>query len=94
MKRVMEARIYDTGCNCCSQQLAAIAAANNVRGKNLVTGCVGAIDGMAVKIAKPRLRDAQDPKRYCNRKHFYAIVLHVQAIVDDKCRCAPPVVHD
>jgi hypothetical protein len=42
--------------------------------------CVGAIDGLAVKIAKPRLKDVPNPMQYYNRKQFFAVVL--QAVCD------------
>jgi hypothetical protein len=45
-----------------------------------VRGCVGAIDGMAVKIAKPRPKDTPAPRHYFNRKGFFAVVL--QAVCD------------
>ena len=36
---------------------------------SLVTGCVGAIDGMAVRITKPAKRDTPSPKHfYCLRR--------------------------
>lgn len=40
-----------------------------------VRNCVGAIDGMAVKINKPSLRDTPAPRHYFNRKGFFATVL-------------------
>ena len=67
------------------EELEKLAAPNNRRGRGLLEGCVGAIDGIAIKIEKPKLRDCLNPKRYWNRKHFYAVVM--QAICDEKCRC-------
>ena len=49
-----------------------------------MTGCVGAIDGCALKISRPRMSDVADPNQFFNRKGFYAIVL--QAICDHKRR--------
>jgi hypothetical protein len=40
-----------------------------------VRGCVGAIDGCAIKINKPSLRDTPAPRHYYNRKGFFATVL-------------------
>merc|ERR1712196_528367 len=42
--------------------------------------CIGAIDGLAVKINRPLLRDTKNPKQYYNRKGFFAVVL--QAVCD------------
>lgn len=53
-------------------------------------GCVGALDGLAVKIKKPR--EENNPAVYYSRKDFYALC--VQALVDSNyrflsysCRC-------
>ena len=53
-------------------------------------GCVGALDGLAVKITKPR--EEENPASYYNRIGFYALC--VQAMVDSNyrfmthsCRC-------
>ena len=53
-------------------------------GHGIMTGCVGAIDGCALKISRPRMSDVADPNQFSNRKGFYAIVL--QAICDHKRR--------
>ena len=46
-------------------------------------GCIGALDGIAIRIKCPVLSgDIPDPGNYFCRKHFYA--LNVQAIVDSK----------
>jgi DDE superfamily endonuclease len=49
---------------------------------NHVVGCVGAADGIAVKIAKPR--DCFVPRNYYCRKVFYSVPF--QAIVDGRYR--------
>jgi hypothetical protein len=49
---------------------------------NPLLGCVGAVDGIAVKIAKPR--DFFVPRNYYCRKGFHNISF--QAIVDAKYR--------
>ena len=50
----------------------------------LIRGCVGAIDGMAVKIKRPGKNECENPVSYFSRKGFYAVVL--QAICDGNCR--------
>ena len=45
-------------------------------------GCVGALDGIAIPIEKPR--DVPNPASFYNRKGYYA--LPVQAVVDARCR--------
>jgi hypothetical protein len=47
---------------------------------NGFTGCVAALDGIAIKIRKPNLDETPDPMSYWNRKGFFA--LNVQAMVD------------
>jgi len=58
-----------------------------VASKNVINGCIGAIDGWIVKIRKPRrwkdLRGG-DPATFFSRKGFFGI--NVQAIVDRKKR--------
>jgi hypothetical protein len=49
-----------------------------------VRGCVGAVDGMAVKIKRPTLSECDNPMSYYSRKGFYAVVL--QAICDGDCK--------
>ncbi|MGH7974447.1 MAG: transposase family protein [bacterium] len=46
----------------------------------MFSGCVGAIDGLCVKIRKPRLSETKFPAQYMNRKGFFAY--NVQAIAD------------
>lgn len=63
---------------------AGIAAGFDKLGQGVMTGCVGAVDGVALKINRPRPGCAGNPKEYFNRKGFYAVVL--QAICDHKRR--------
>ena len=51
-----------------------------LRSDNVVRGCVGALDGMAVCIRKPLPKECGNPKHYYNRKGFFA--LNLQAICD------------
>lgn len=48
-------------------------------GRNPLRGCVSAIDGLAVRIQRPSVRDAPNPIAYYNRKGFFAV--NVQAAV-------------
>jgi hypothetical protein len=52
--------------------------------EGLLKGCVGAIDGMAVKICRPTDSECANPMSYYSRKGFFAVVL--QAICDGNCR--------
>jgi hypothetical protein len=61
-----------------------IAAKFNSAGQGIMVGCVGALDGIALKINRPRPSEAGDPKEYFNRKGYYALV--VQAICDHERR--------
>ena len=68
------------------------------RRNNPLPGCIGALDGIAIRITKPRASDCFDPASYFHRKGFYA--LPVQAICDSRYRftffsakCAGPT-HD
>ena len=47
-----------------------LATSMFLRSKHSMAGCVGAIDGMAVKIQRPTLRDCPNPLLYRNRKQF------------------------
>eukprot|EP00951_Prasinocladus_malaysianus_P004824 scaffold34122_cov19-Prasinocladus_malaysianus.AAC.1 len=54
------------------------------RSKFTMAGCIGALDGMAVRICKPKASDTDNPKHYFNRKGFYS--MNLQAIADaDRC---------
>ena len=46
----------------------------------IMKGIVGAIDGIAIKLSKPRMSDCPNPADYFCRKGFYS--LNVQAICD------------
>ena len=46
-------------------------------------GCVGALDGYAIKIRRPSLHEVANPLDYVNRKGFFA--LNMQAICDSRC---------
>ena len=48
----------------------------------IINGCVGALDGIAMKVNRPEKRYAKNAKAYWNRKSFYAI--NMQAIADKK----------
>jgi len=48
-------------------------------GRNPFRGCVSAMDGLAVKIQRPRLSDVPNPAGYYDRKKFFAV--NVQAAV-------------
>jgi hypothetical protein len=60
--------------------LRALADGMYVRSGRLVPGCVGALDGMAVQIDRPSLKDTAAPLSYKNRKKYYSI--NLQAICD------------
>ena len=52
--------------------------------KGSLVGCVGAIDGIAIRINKPSLWDTVFPKQFMNRKSFFSI--NCQAICDSQLR--------
>jgi hypothetical protein len=56
------------------------AAANG----ETIRGCVGAIDGCAIRINRPGDDECDNPSSYYSRKGFYALVL--QAICDGNCK--------
>lgn len=65
---------------------------------NPLPGCIGALDGIAIPITKPRTTDCGNPSTYFHRKGYFA--LPVQAICDSRYRftfcsakCAGPT-HD
>eukprot|EP00658_Telonema_sp_P-2_P028421 TRINITY_DN2177_c0_g1_i2.p1 TRINITY_DN2177_c0_g1~~TRINITY_DN2177_c0_g1_i2.p1 ORF type:complete len:257 (+),score=25.86 TRINITY_DN2177_c0_g1_i2:202-972(+) len=68
----------------CIRDREEIEAGFNEAGHGVLTGCVGALDGLALKIDRPSLHDAPDPKQFFNRKGFHALVL--QAVCDHKRR--------
>ena len=66
--------------------------------ENRLPGCVGSLDGLAVRIRKPRKTDVCNPSGYYHRKGYYAIP--VQAVCDSlyrftffSAKCAGPT-HD
>ena len=67
-------------------------------GHGILTGCVGALDGIALRIQRPRLKDAGDPSEYFNRKGFYALVVQALCDYDKRFRFAscttPGSTHD
>ena len=50
------------------------------RNGGTLDGCIGALDGMAVKITKPSKKDASNALSYLNRKGYFSI--NLQAIAD------------
>lgn len=49
-----------------------------------ITGIIAALDGVAVAIEKPSTRDVSDPKKYRNRKNFFAILVQAAVTADYK----------
>ena len=58
------------------------ASGFEVKTGNVMQWCLGALDGLAVKIKDPYLFDCPNPISYRNRKGFFAVL--VQAICDSK----------
>ena len=58
------------------------ASGFEVKTGGVMKGCLGALDGLAVKIKEPSLFDCPNPTSYRNRKGFFAVL--VQAICDSK----------
>ena len=54
------------------------------KSKGTMRGCVGAIDGIDIKIIKPSAWDTIQPQIFKNRKKFYSI--NCQAICDSDMR--------
>lgn len=50
----------------------------------IMDGCIGAVDGLAIKIRRPRVSAINNQASYFNRKGFYSI--NCQAICDHRCR--------
>lgn len=50
------------------------------RGRGLLKGCVGAIDGLARKIQEPSSKDEPNPYAYYNRKRFFALNIQVLCV--------------
>jgi hypothetical protein len=57
--------------------LSEIASQFDKVGQGLLTRCVGALDGIALKIKRPSMNDVGNPKQFFNRKGFHALVLQV-----------------
>lgn len=53
---------------------------NERNGRNPIKGVISALDGLAVKIAQPR--DVPDPRKYYNRKSFFAVVVQAACTAD------------
>ena len=56
-------------------KLEEIAKGFSIKTNGAITKCVGALDGIAIKIKCPRTVDTANPMHYYNRKGFYAYVL-------------------
>ena len=61
-------------------------------------GCIGALDGIAARIKKPRNQECRDPAGYHHRKGFYAIPLQAICVsnyrlIFKSAKCASPT-HD
>ncbi len=59
--------------------LRALADGMYVRSGRLVPGCIGTIDGMAVHINRPTLKDTAAPLSYKNQKKYYSVNLQAMA---------------
>lgn len=57
-----------------------LSEAMHHRSKGTIQGCIGALDGMAVKIGRPKATCSTTPSYYFNRKGFYSV--NLQAIAD------------
>ena len=62
------------------ENLERLAGAMSTRNGNTLNGCIGALDGMAIKILKPRETCTPNPLHYLNRKGYFSI--NLQAIAD------------
>lgn len=54
------------------------------RGRSPLKGCVGALDGLAIKIREPNSNDVPNPSVYYNRKGFFA--MNMQGMCDHRLR--------
>jgi hypothetical protein len=59
-------------------------SAKFTRGRSPISGCVGCLDGIAIKIMEPSAATTPNPSTYYNRKGFFA--LNVQAVCDSDSR--------
>ena len=64
--------------------LDSIASGFTRNGQSPITGCVGAVDGVAVRIKEPARNSVLNPSTYFNRKGFFSI--NVQALCDSQYR--------
>jgi hypothetical protein len=62
------------------RQMRELADGMFVRSGCKMPGCIGALDGMAVRITRPTTKDTAYPQSYLNRKGFYN--MNLQAIAD------------
>eukprot|EP00732_Lithocolla_globosa_P002198 Lithocolla_globosa_v1_NODE_1377_length_2621_cov_9.489478.p1 type:complete len:410 gc:universal NODE_1377_length_2621_cov_9.489478:1368-139(-) len=62
------------------EALCGIADGFKRRANNPLWGCVGALDGLAIKIKQPTTKSCKDVRSYYNRKGFFAVIL--EAVVD------------
>lgn len=52
--------------------------------RSLFDGIIATLDGIAFKICQPRLNDTPDPRKYFNRKGFFAICFQAAVSADYK----------
>ena len=62
------------------EQLTNMAMRMHRRSKETIHGCIGALDGMAMRIKKPCKLDEENCRNYMNRKGFY--IINLQAVAD------------
>jgi hypothetical protein len=77
LDKVLPAPVFDIRSD---GQMRALADGMFVKSGGGISGCIGALDGMAVRITRPTLKDTASPQSYFNRKRFYSI--NLQAIAD------------
>lgn len=66
------------------EKLSDLATGFDAFTEDAVVGCVGAIDGLAIRIEGPSEKDCSNPRTYFNRKHFFSV--NLQAMCDSKRR--------
>lgn len=47
-----------------------------------ILGVIAALDGIAIKIQKPSQREVSDPRKYRNRKNFFAVLVQAAVSAD------------
>jgi hypothetical protein len=67
------------------ETLTDIANGFQQRGDNPLWGCVGAVDGLNIKITQPPASSCPNPKSYFNRKGHFSF--NLQAVCDFQYRC-------